>query len=171
MTYLTGMAPVSVQRWPEAHGPQGREAHRDRRHGARSRWNRSQKNRSNREIRAISGRSLSAACSGSLCCWALIDLISKVVGPSGRCLGIRHDLASRYPPGGGLTSAASPSPASLSAASPIAVAPTASSHQGLFPSPAASPAPRSLAVTAIAAFGPEGMSDGDDPGFASSGPR
>jgi hypothetical protein len=51
-------------------------------------------------------------------------------------------------------------------ASPIAAAPEAS-HRDASPSPAATPAQRSLAVTAIAAFGPEGMSDGDHPGFAS----
>jgi hypothetical protein len=58
------------------------------------------------------------------------------------------------------------SAAPLLPASPIAVAPTAS-YPGLFPSPAASLTPRSLGVSAIAAFGPQGMSDGDDPGLAS----
>ena len=58
------------------------------------------------------------------------------------------------------------SAAPLATASPNAVAPTAS-YQGLFSSPAPSLTPRALAVGAIAAFGPEGMSDGDHPGSAS----
>jgi len=58
------------------------------------------------------------------------------------------------------------SPAPLLPVSPIAVAPSAS-YPGLFPSPATTLTPRSLAVSAIAAFGPQGMSDGDDPGSAS----
>jgi hypothetical protein len=88
------------------------------------------------------------------------DLMSKgVVGSSGGTSAARvTSPTARHP--------AATSAASLSAASPIAVAPTAS-QQGLFSSPAASPAPRPLAVSAIAAFGPDGTSDGDHPGYAS----
>jgi hypothetical protein len=59
------------------------------------------------------------------------------------------------------------SPAPLLPVSPIAVAPPSASYPGLFPSPATTLTPRSLAVSAVAAFGPQGMSDGDDPGLAS----
>jgi hypothetical protein len=90
------------------------------------------------------------------------DVVSRVVGPSG-------DASAS-----GTISPASTHPASapsLAAASPIAVAPIAvkptASYQGLFPSPSATLAPRLLTVSAIAAFGPEGTSDGDHPGFAS----
>jgi hypothetical protein len=80
---------------------------------------------------------------------AAYDLISGGVGP-----------------GGGTSPAVTnPTAASPSAASPIAEVPTAS-HRDASPSPAASPSQRSLAVTAVAAFGPEGTSDGDHPGFA-----
>lgn len=88
------------------------------------------------------------------------DLISKVAGSSGG-----PSASGKTSPAAAHPAAASASAAPLSAASAVAVAPTAS-HQGLFPSPATGPAPRSLTVTAIAAFGPQGMSDGDDPGFA-----
>jgi hypothetical protein len=53
-----------------------------------------------------------------------------------------------------------------SASSSAPAGPTASGGDASA-SPAAGPAQRSLAVTAIAAFGPEGMSDGDHPGIAS----
>jgi hypothetical protein len=93
------------------------------------------------------------------------DLTSKRAGLSGdRSASSTTSSPAATHPAAASTSAASPSAAS--AASPIAVAPTAS-HQGLFRSPAATPAPRPLAVSAIAAFGPEGMSDGDHQGFAS----
>lgn len=89
------------------------------------------------------------------------DLISEGAGLSGdTSASSTTSLAATHP------AAASTSAASLATASPIAVAPTAS-HQGLFPSPAPSLTPRSLAVSAIAAFGPEGMSDGDHRGSAS----
>jgi hypothetical protein len=58
-------------------------------------------------------------------------------------------------------SAAAAGAAAAGAASPVALAPT-SSYQGAFPTPAASPA-QPLAVTAVAAFGPKGISDGDNP--------
>lgn len=87
---------------------------------------------------------------------AAYDLISGGVGPSGGTSA------------SGTTSPAVPhsTAASPSAASPIAAAPTASQRDAS-PGPAASPSQRSLAVTAIAAFGPEGVSDGDHPGIAS----
>jgi hypothetical protein len=91
---------------------------------------------------------------------AAFDVISKVVGPSGDTSASGRTSRAAAHPAAALASAAS-----LSGSSPSAVAPTAS-QQGLFPSPSATPAPRSLAVTAIAAFGPKGISDGDDPGFA-----
>jgi hypothetical protein len=89
------------------------------------------------------------------------DIVSSGVG-----LGADTAASGTTSPAATHPAVASTSAASLSPASPIAVAPTAS-HQGLFPSPAASLTPRSLAVSAIAAFGPQGMSDGDNPGFAS----
>ena len=87
---------------------------------------------------------------------AAYDLISGGVGSSGGTSAA------------GTTSpaAAQPTLASPSAASSIAAAPAAS-HRPASPSPAASPAQRSLAITAIEAFGPEGMSDGDHPDTAS----
>jgi hypothetical protein len=87
---------------------------------------------------------------------AAYDLISGGVGSSGGTSA------------SGTTSSAvtKPTAASRSAASSIAGAPTAL-HRNASPTPAASPSQRSLAVTAISAFGPEGMSDGDHPGFAS----
>jgi hypothetical protein len=94
------------------------------------------------------------------------DLISTGVGRSGDTSASGTTSPAATHPATASTSGASPSAASPSAASPIAVAPTAP-HKGLFSSPAASPAPRPLAVAAIAAFGPEGTSDGDHPGFAS----
>jgi hypothetical protein len=54
-----------------------------------------------------------------------------------------------------------PTAASPSGASPIAAVPPVS------PSPGTGPAQRSLTVTGIAAFGPDGMSDGDHPEIAS----
>lgn len=93
------------------------------------------------------------------------DIVSGKVGSGGvaRASGSTSPAAAH--PAAAATSAAPLSPASPIAASPIA-APIAS-HQGLFPSPAPSLTPRSLAVSAIAAFGPAGMSDGDNAGFAS----
>jgi hypothetical protein len=103
-----------------------------------------------------------------ICCLAGVfvllgayDLMSNVAGPSGNV-----SASGTISPAATRPAAAPTSAASLSAASPIAVAPTAS-HPGLFPSPSASLTPRSLAVSAIASFGPEGTSDGDQPGFAS----
>ena len=94
------------------------------------------------------------------------DIISSGVGPRADTAASGTTSQAATHPAVASTSAASLSPASPIAAAPIAVAPSAS-RQGLFPSPAASLTPRSLAVSAIAAFGPQGMSDGDDPGFAS----
>ena len=94
------------------------------------------------------------------------DIISTGVGPSGDTSASGTASPTATHPAAASPSAASLSAASPVAASPVAVAPTAS-PQGLFSSPAATPAPRPLAVTAIAAFGPEGMSDGDHPSFAS----
>jgi hypothetical protein len=89
------------------------------------------------------------------------DLISGAAGLGGdTSASSTTSLAATHP------AAASTFAAPLATASPIAVAPTAS-HQGLFPSPTPTLTPRSLAVGAIAAFGPEGMSDGDHPGSAS----
>ena len=82
---------------------------------------------------------------------AAYDLISVGVGPSG---------------GTSASGTTSPAVTHPTATSSSAAAPTAS-HRDASPSPAASLSQRSLAVTAIAAFGPEGMSDGDHPGFAS----
>lgn len=91
----------------------------------------------------------------------VFDLTSKVMRPGADAMASgATSPAARHP------AAAPASAASLPSASPIAVAP-APSHQGLFTTPAAGPAPRPLAVTAIEAFGPEGISDGDNPGFAS----
>ena len=92
---------------------------------------------------------------------AAFDLISSGVAPSGNT-----SASGTISPGATHPAAASTSAASLSAASPIAVAPSAS-HPGLFPTPSASTVPRPLTVSAIAAFGPEGVSDGDHPGYAS----
>jgi hypothetical protein len=86
---------------------------------------------------------------------AVYDLISGGVGPSGgtAASGTTSPAVTR-------STAASPS-----AASPSAAAPT-TSHLDASPSPASS-SQHALAVTAIAAFGPEVMSDGDHPGIAS----
>jgi hypothetical protein len=97
---------------------------------------------------------------------AAFDLISNGAGPGGNTSASGKPSPAATDPASASASAASPSPASPKAPSPIAVAPTAS-YQALFPSPAGTPAPRPLAVTAIVAFGPEGRSDGDSPGFAS----
>lgn len=96
---------------------------------------------------------------------AAFDLISKGVGPGGGTLASGATSPAAAHPAA--TSASAASPSAASAAPPIAVAAPTASHQGLFRSPAASPAPHPLVVNAIAAFGPEGMSDGDHPGFAS----
>ena len=71
-------------------------------------------------------------------------------------------------PGGGISAAGTTSPAVThpTVGSPVAVAPAAS-HRDASPRPTASPAQRSLTVTAIGAFGPEGLSDGDHPNIAS----
>jgi hypothetical protein len=93
-------------------------------------------------------------------------VVSGGVGPGADTAASGPTSPAATHPAVASTSAASLSPAAPIAASPIAVAPAAS-QPGLFPSPAASLTPRSLAVSAIAAFGPQAMSDGDDPGFAS----
>jgi hypothetical protein len=95
----------------------------------------------------------------------VFDLTSKVtsLGGDGSASGTTSPAA-RHPAAAPASAASLPS-ASLPSASPIAVSP-APSQQGLFTTPAATPAPRPLAVSAIAAFGPEGMSDGDNPGAA-----
>lgn len=54
----------------------------------------------------------------------------------------------------------SPAPARTTAAATPAIPPN-------LPAPASSPIPRSLAVASVAAFGPEGTSDGDNPGIVS----
>jgi hypothetical protein len=89
------------------------------------------------------------------------DIVSGGVGP-----GADTAASGTTSPAATHRAVASPSAAPLLPASPIALAPSAS-YPGLFPSPAATLTPRSLAVSAIAAFGPQGMSDGDDPGLAS----
>jgi hypothetical protein len=84
-----------------------------------------------------------------------------------------YDLISGGAESSGGTSAAGttspalthPPSASSSAGSPIAATPGAP-HRDASPSPAASPAQRSLPVTAIGSFGPEGLSDGDHPDTA-----
>jgi hypothetical protein len=68
-------------------------------------------------------------------------------------------------PGGGTSASGATSPALTHHTAASAASPTASDRDAS-PNPAGSPAQRSLAITAIAAFGPEGMSDGDHPGFA-----
>ena len=93
---------------------------------------------------------------GAYALLAVYDLISGGLGPSG---GI--SASGTTSPAVTRSTAASPS-----AVSPIAAAPT-TSHLVASPSPVASPSQRSLAVTGIAAFGPEGISDGDHPGIAS----
>jgi hypothetical protein len=96
------------------------------------------------------------------------DLISTRVESGGDTSASGKALPAATHPAAASPSAASPSASSATSpipVAPIAVAPTAS-YQGLFSTPAA-PAPRPLAVTAIAAFGPEGTSDGDSPGLAS----
>jgi hypothetical protein len=97
---------------------------------------------------------------------AAYGLVTTGVGPSGNASASGTSLPADTQPAAASTSAASPSPASLSAASPIAAAP-APSHRVASPNPVARPAPRLLAVTAIAAFGPEGILDGDHPEIAS----
>jgi hypothetical protein len=92
------------------------------------------------------------------------DLMSHGVGPSGDTSAPGKSSPVATHPAAASAPAASPSAAS--AASPIAVAPPTASYQGLFSSPAATAASRPLAVAAIAAFGPEGTSDGDSPGLA-----
>ena len=92
----------------------------------------------------------------------VFDITSKVMRPgsAASAFGGTTSPAARHP------AAATPSAVPLPSASPIAEAPTPS-YQGLFSTPAAGPAPRPLAVSSIEAFGPEGPSDGDNPGFAS----
>ena len=92
---------------------------------------------------------------------AAYDLISGGVGPSGG-----NSASGKTSPAATHPSDASPSAASPSAAAPVAAAPTPP-HRDASPSPAASPAQRSLDVTSVAAFGPEGMSDGDHADIAS----
>lgn len=97
---------------------------------------------------------------------AAYALITTGVGPTGKVSASgKSSLAAAHPTAAS-PSAASPSPPSISAPSPIAAAPTPS-HPGASPRPAARPAPRALAVTAISAFGPEGTWDGDHPETAS----
>ena len=91
---------------------------------------------------------------------AAYGLISTGVGPRGGASASRTTS-----PAVTHGTAASPSSAPLSAAPPIAVAPPAS-RRDTSPRPAARPAQRSLDVTAIAAFGPDGMWDGDHPDIA-----
>jgi hypothetical protein len=69
--------------------------------------------------------------------------------------------------GGGTSAAVTTSPAVIhpTVGSPVAAAPAASPPDAS-PSPAASLVQRSLPVTAIGAFGPEGLSDGDHPNTA-----
>jgi hypothetical protein len=81
-----------------------------------------------------------------------------------------YDLFSISISGGVGTSASGTTPPAVThpaAASRSATAGPTASGGDASPSPAAGPAQRSLTVTAIAAFGPEGMSDGDHPGIAS----
>lgn len=89
------------------------------------------------------------------------DIISGKLGSGGDAAASGTASQAATHPAVAVTSAAP-----LAPASPIAVAPTAT-QPGLFSSPAPSLTPRALAVSAIAAFGPEGMSDGDNPGGAS----
>ena len=100
---------------------------------------------------------------------AAFDLISNGVGASGNTSASGTISPAATHPAAAPASAPAPtSPASQSAASPIAVAPTpTASYQGLFPSPSATSVSRPLTVSAIAAFGPEGVSDGDHPSYAS----
>ena len=108
---------------------------------------------------------------GAFAALATYDLVFDGVGPSGGTSAsgttspaVTHPAAAS--PSSASPSAVSPVAASPSAASPVAAAPSAS-HRAAFASPAIRPAQRSLAVTSIAAFGPEGMSDGDHPDIAS----
>lgn len=96
---------------------------------------------------------------GAFVLLGVFDLTARVLGPKG-------DASASAATSPAATHPAAASAASLPAASPIAVAPTPS-YPGLFASPDTGPAPRALTVSAIAAFGPEGASDGDNPGSAS----
>lgn len=92
---------------------------------------------------------------------AAYDLISVGMGPSGGT-----SASGKTSPAVTHPTDASPSAAAPVAAAPVAAAPTPP-YRDASPSPAASPAQRSLDVTSVAAFGPEGMSDGDHADIAS----
>jgi hypothetical protein len=84
---------------------------------------------------------------GAFALLAAYDLISSGVGPSGDASASGKSL-----------SAATHS----AVAAPAAPAPTPS-RPDASATPAAGPPPHALAVTAIGAFGPDGLSDGDNP--------
>ena len=97
---------------------------------------------------------------------AAYNLISRGVGPSGGTSASGKTAPAVTHPSDASPSAASPSAAASIAAAPVAAAPTPT-YREASPSPAASPAQRSLDVTSVTAFGPEGMSDGDHADIAS----
>jgi hypothetical protein len=86
--------------------------------------------------------------------------------PSAAAPSAAAPSASAADPSAAASHAAAPSPAAPSPAASAPAAP-ALTHPDAPPAPVVGPAPRSLAVAAIEAFGPDGTSDGDHEDFAS----